>query len=70
MAKMFATEAAQRVIDRAVQLHGGLGVVDGSVVESLRPHLVAHFPPAPPARYEADAVQHGQVLGDCLARDR
>jgi acyl-CoA dehydrogenase len=35
MAKMFATEAAQRVIDRAVQLHGGLGVVDGSVVESL-----------------------------------
>ncbi len=27
MAKMFATEAAQRVIDRAVQLHGGLGVV-------------------------------------------
>ncbi len=35
MAKMFATEAAQRVIDRAVQLHGGLGVVDGSVVEAL-----------------------------------
>ena len=27
MAKMFATEAAQRIIDRAVQLHGGLGVV-------------------------------------------
>ena len=23
MAKMFATEAAQQVIDRAVQLHGG-----------------------------------------------
>jgi acyl-CoA dehydrogenase len=35
MAKMYATEAAQRVIDRAVQLHGGLGVVDGSVVEAL-----------------------------------
>jgi acyl-CoA dehydrogenase len=35
MAKMFATEAAQRIIDRAVQLHGGLGVVSGSVVESL-----------------------------------
>ena len=29
MAKMFATEAAQRVIDRAVQLHGGLGVTKG-----------------------------------------
>jgi acyl-CoA dehydrogenase len=35
MAKMFATEAAQRVIDRAVQLFGGLGVVRGGVTESL-----------------------------------
>ena len=35
MAKMFATEAAQRIIDRAVQLHGGLGVTSGSVVERL-----------------------------------
>lgn len=35
MAKMFATEAAQRVIDRAVQLHGGHGVVKGVKVEEL-----------------------------------
>lgn len=35
MAKMHATEAAQRVIDAAVQLHGGLGVTSGSVVERL-----------------------------------
>ncbi|MEW6706131.1 MAG: acyl-CoA dehydrogenase family protein [Pseudomonadota bacterium] len=35
MAKMVATENAQRVIDRALQLHGGLGVKLGSVVESL-----------------------------------
>lgn len=35
MAKMFATEAAQRVIDRAVQLHGGLGVTKGVKVEEL-----------------------------------
>ena len=35
MAKSFATEAAQRVIDAAVQLHGGLGVVSGSTVERL-----------------------------------
>jgi acyl-CoA dehydrogenase len=35
MAKMFATEAAQRVIDAAVQLHGGLGVVTGVPVERL-----------------------------------
>lgn len=34
-AKMFATEAAQRVIDRAVQLHGGLGVTKGVKVEEL-----------------------------------
>jgi acyl-CoA dehydrogenase len=35
MAKMYATEAAQRVIDAAVQLHGGLGVVTGVTVERL-----------------------------------
>jgi acyl-CoA dehydrogenase len=35
IAKMFATEAAQRVIDRAVQLHGGLGVTKGVKVEEL-----------------------------------
>ena len=35
MAKMYATEAAQRVIDRAVQLFGGLGVMRGVKVEEL-----------------------------------
>ena len=35
MAKMNATEAAQRVIDHAVQLHGGLGVMQGQRVERL-----------------------------------
>jgi alkylation response protein AidB-like acyl-CoA dehydrogenase len=35
MAKMFATEAAQRVVDDAVQLLGGRGVVRGAVVERL-----------------------------------
>jgi acyl-CoA dehydrogenase len=35
MAKMTATENAQRVIDMALQLHGGLGVKIGSKVESL-----------------------------------
>jgi acyl-CoA dehydrogenase len=35
MAKMFATEAAQRVIDRAVQIHGALGVTKGVKVEEL-----------------------------------
>jgi acyl-CoA dehydrogenase len=35
MAKLFATERAQQVIDKAVQLHGGDGVRKGTVVESL-----------------------------------
>jgi len=35
MAKLYATEAAQRVIDAAVQLHGGMGVVSGVPVERL-----------------------------------
>jgi acyl-CoA dehydrogenase len=35
MAKLYATEAAQRVIDAAVQLHGGDGVRAGHPVESL-----------------------------------
>ena len=35
MAKLFATEQAQLVIDSAVQLHGARGVVVGEVVERL-----------------------------------
>jgi acyl-CoA dehydrogenase len=35
MAKLAATETAQRVIDRAVQMFGGRGVRKGEVVESL-----------------------------------
>ena len=35
MAKMHATEAAQAVIDRAVQIFGGLGVTKGVKVEEL-----------------------------------
>jgi acyl-CoA dehydrogenase len=35
MAKMAATEAAQRVIDQAVQMFGGRGVTRGEVVEHL-----------------------------------
>lgn len=35
IAKLFSTEAAQRVIDHAVQIFGGLGVVTGMPVEEL-----------------------------------
>ena len=34
-AKLFATEAAGRIIDNAVQIHGGTGLVAGTVVERL-----------------------------------
>ena len=35
MAKMTATENAQQIIDMAVQMHGGMGVKKGHIVESL-----------------------------------
>ena len=35
MAKMTATENAQKIIDMAVQMHGGMGVKKGCIVESL-----------------------------------
>lgn len=35
MAKLFATEAAQRIVDEALQIHGGRGLVAGSVMERL-----------------------------------
>jgi acyl-CoA dehydrogenase len=34
-AKLFATEAAQRVVDRALQIHGGRGLLAGSITERL-----------------------------------
>ena len=35
MAKLYATDRAQDVIDKAVQIHGGDGVRSGTIVESL-----------------------------------
>lgn len=35
MAKLYATEAAFRVVDQAVQIHGGRGVLKGSTAERL-----------------------------------
>lgn len=35
IAKLFATEAAQRVVDQALQIHGGNGVVAGHIMERL-----------------------------------
>jgi acyl-CoA dehydrogenase len=62
MAKMFATEAAQRVIDRAVQLHGGLGVVSGSIVERLYREV------RPLRIYEGTTEIQKLILGSTLVR--
>lgn len=35
MAKLFATEAGQRIVDQALQIHGGVGLVVGNPLERL-----------------------------------
>ena len=63
MAKMFATEAAQRVIDRAVQLHGGLGVALGSVVERLYREI------RPLRIYEGTTEIQKLIIGSALVNE-
>jgi acyl-CoA dehydrogenase len=41
MAKLYATESANRIIDNAVQIFGGMGVTKGEVVERLYRHIRA-----------------------------
>ncbi len=62
MAKMFATEAAQRIIDRAVQLHGGLGVTRGSAVEQLYREI------RPLRIYEGTTEIQKLIIGEALLR--
>jgi acyl-CoA dehydrogenase len=64
MAKMFATEAAQRIIDRAVQLHGGLGVVEGCVVERLYREI------RPLRIYEGTTEIQKLILGSLLVKEK
>jgi len=35
MAKFYATEVGQRIVDQALQIHGGVGLISGSVIERL-----------------------------------
>lgn len=35
IAKSFATEAAQKIIDESLQIHGGVGLIKGSITERL-----------------------------------
>lgn len=41
VAKLYASEAAQQVVDQALQIFGGMGVVEGTVVERLYRHVRA-----------------------------
>ncbi len=63
MAKMFATESAQKIIDQAVQLHGGLGVALGSSVEQLYREI------RPLRIYEGTTEIQKLIIGGALVRD-
>jgi acyl-CoA dehydrogenase len=62
IAKLGATEAAQRVIDRAVQLFGGRGVMVGAVVE----HLYRAIRPL--RIYEGTSEIQRTIIGRALAQ--
>ncbi len=62
IAKLGATEAAQRVVDRAVQLLGGRGVMAGSIVEHL-------YRAVRPLRiYEGTSEIQRTIIGKALAK--
>jgi acyl-CoA dehydrogenase len=62
IAKLGATEAAQRVIDRGVQLFGGRGVMAGAVVEQLYRAI------RPLRIYEGTSEIQRTIIGRALAR--
>jgi acyl-CoA dehydrogenase len=64
MAKLHATEAAQRIIDTAVQLHGGKGVLSGAVVE----HLYRAIRPL--RIYEGTSEIQRTIIGRALAQPK
>jgi acyl-CoA dehydrogenase len=64
IAKLGATEAAQRVIDRAVQLFGGRGVMAGAVVE----HLYRAIRPL--RIYEGTSEIQRTIIGRALAQSK
>jgi acyl-CoA dehydrogenase len=63
MAKLFATEAAFRIVDRAVQLHGGLGVTTGTFVERLYREI------RPLRIYEGTSEIQRLIIGSSLIED-
>ena len=63
MAKLYATEMASRVIDQAVQIHGGLGVLRGTPIERLYREARA------PRIYEGTSEIQRLIIARQLLRD-
>ena len=64
LAKLHATEEAQKVVDAAVQLHGGLGVTKGAKVEELYRDVRAL------RIYEGASEVQRQIIARELLKDR
>jgi acyl-CoA dehydrogenase len=62
MAKLYATEAAQRIIDQAVQIHGGYGVLKGTKVERLYRQI------RPMRVYEGTSEIQHLIIADMLLK--
>jgi alkylation response protein AidB-like acyl-CoA dehydrogenase len=63
MAKLYATEMASRVIDQAVQIHGGAGVLRGTPIERLYREARA------PRIYEGTSEIQRLIIARQLLRD-
>jgi len=63
MAKLFATETAQWVVDQAVQIHGARGVEQGHLLERLYREVRA------PRIYEGASEVQRTIIGRGLVRD-
>jgi acyl-CoA dehydrogenase len=63
MAKLFATEVAHRVVDQAVQIHGGEGVLRGSPIERLYREVRA------PRIYEGTSEIQRLIIARQLLKD-
>jgi len=62
MAKLYATEAGWKAVDEAVQIHGGIGVLRGSVVERLYREI------RPLRVYEGTSEIQKLIIGRTLLR--
>ena len=63
MAKLFATEAAQRVVDQAVQLHGARALQRGHLLERLYREVRA------PRIYEGASEVQRTIIGRAVVRE-